>query len=41
MVLRNPAAGALAITFVIGGYMILMGIVAVVLSFRIKGIVPA
>ncbi|HET6278109.1 MAG TPA: DUF308 domain-containing protein [Candidatus Polarisedimenticolia bacterium] len=38
VVLRNPAAGALAITFVIGGYMILMGIVAVVLSFRLRGI---
>jgi uncharacterized membrane protein HdeD (DUF308 family) len=41
VVLRNPAAGALAITFVIGGYMILLGIVAVVLSFRIKGLVVA
>jgi len=38
-VLRNPAAGALAITFVIGGYMILLGIVAVVLSFRVKSLV--
>jgi len=38
VVLRNPAAGALAITLVIGGYMIAMGIVAVVLSFRVKGL---
>jgi uncharacterized membrane protein HdeD (DUF308 family) len=38
IVLRNPAAGALAITFVIGGDMVVMGIVAVVLSLRIKGL---
>ncbi len=38
LVLRNPAAGALAITFLIGGYMIALGVVAVVLSFRVKGV---
>lgn len=37
LVLRNPAAGALAITLLIGGYMIVLGLVAVVLSFRLKG----
>jgi len=41
LVLRNPAAGALAITFIIGGYMIAMGIVAVVLAFRVKGLAGA
>jgi len=40
-ILRNPAAGALAITFILGGYMILMGIIAVVLSFRVKSLAPA
>jgi uncharacterized membrane protein HdeD (DUF308 family) len=38
LVLRNPAAGALAITLVIGGYMIALGIVAVVLAFRVKAL---
>ena len=41
LVLRNPAAGALAITLIIGAYMIALGIVAVVLSFRIKGLTSA
>lgn len=38
LVLRNPAAGALAITLLIGGYMMVLGVVAVVLSFRLKGV---
>lgn len=38
LVLRNPAAGALAVTLVIGGYMIALGVVAVVLAFRVKGL---
>jgi uncharacterized membrane protein HdeD (DUF308 family) len=37
-ILRNPAAGALAITFILGGYMMVMGIIAVVLSFRVRGL---
>jgi uncharacterized membrane protein HdeD (DUF308 family) len=40
LVLRNPAAGALAITFIIGAYMIALGIVGVVLSLRVKALKP-
>jgi uncharacterized membrane protein HdeD (DUF308 family) len=38
LLLRNPAAGALAVVMIIGIYMLIFGAAAVVFSFRLKGI---
>jgi uncharacterized membrane protein HdeD (DUF308 family) len=38
LLLRNPAAGALAVVMIIGIYMLIFGAAAVIFSFRLKGV---
>jgi hypothetical protein len=38
LLLRNPAAGALAVVMIIGIYMLVFGAAAVLFSFRLKGV---
>jgi uncharacterized membrane protein HdeD (DUF308 family) len=38
LLLRHPAAGALAVIMIIGAYMVVLGAAAVVFSFRLKGV---
>ena len=38
LLLRNPAAGALAVVMIIGIYMLIFGAAAVIFSFQLKGV---
>ena len=38
LLFANPAAGALAVVWIIGGYAVAFGILLVALSFRVKGL---
>ena len=38
LLFANPAAGALAVVWMIGGYAVAFGILLVALSFRVKGL---